>query len=167
MFTLKKATMQDHPLACTFLSQARAYQRAQGFVQWADNNPNEQTLAADIAAGKGYLLCQADTPIGYVYIDLTGEPAYDHLTDGAWSTDAPYAAVHRVAFGESARGKGASRPLFACIKALVAEHGLGVIRIDTHRDNKLMQHVLAREGFVYRGVVYYGTAERIAYELCF
>ena len=167
MFTLKKATMQDHPIACTFLSQARAYQRAQGFVQWTDNNPNEQTLAADIAAGKGYLLCQADTPIGYVYIDLTGEPVYRHLTEGAWGTDAPYAAVHRVAFGESARGKGASRPLFACIKALAAEHGLGVIRIDTHRDNKLMQHVLEREGFVYRGVVHYGTAERIAYELCF
>ena len=167
MFTLKKATSQDHPLACTFLEQARAYQRAQGFVQWTDNNPNSDTLAADIAQGKGYLLCEDGTPIGYVYIDLTGEPAYGHLTEGAWKVAAPYAAVHRVAFGAEARGRGASKQLFACIKELVAAHGIRLLRIDTHRDNKLMQHVLAREGFVYCGVVHYGTAERIAYELSF
>lgn len=167
MFTLQKATMETHPLACRFLNEARAYQRAQGFVQWTDSTPNADTLASDILAGKGYLLCEDSTPIGYVYIDLTGEPAYAHLTAGAWQTDAPYAAVHRVAFGADARGKGASRHLFACIKALVASHGLHVLRIDTHRDNKLMQHVLDREGFVPCGIVHYGTAERITYELCF
>ena len=167
MFTLQRATMQDHPIACQFLDEARAYQRAQGFVQWTDTTPNHDTLAADIGVGKGYLFYEGNTPIGYVYIDFTGEPAYAHLTEGAWRCAEPYAAVHRVAFGTAARGKGASRHLFACIKALAANHELKVLRIDTHRDNKLMQHVLAREGFVQCGVVHYGTAERITYELCF
>lgn len=40
------------------------------------------------------------------------------------------------------------------------------LRIDTHEDNKVMQHVLEKYGFVRCGIVYVSDGSpRIAYEL--
>ena len=39
------------------------------------------------------------------------------------------------------------------------------IRIDTHRDNKIMQHNLAKYGFEYCGIIHIASgAERLAYQ---
>ena len=42
----------------------------------------------------------------------------------------------------------------------------GNIRVDTHRDNKVMQHILTKQGFQRCGIIYVknGT-ERIAYQV--
>ena len=98
--------------------------------------------------------------------DFAGEPVYNDI-DGEWKYDGSYAAVHRVAFGNSARGKGASRELFRLVRELCRERGVNAIRIDTHERNKKMQHVLEREGFVHCGTVYYSGSPRMAYEAIF
>ena len=39
------------------------------------------------------------------------------------------------------------------------------IRIDTHRDNKIMQHNLLKYGFTYCGIIYLANGdERLAYQ---
>lgn len=39
------------------------------------------------------------------------------------------------------------------------------IRIDTHRDNKIMQHNLSKHGFTYCGIIYLANGdERLAYQ---
>ena len=39
------------------------------------------------------------------------------------------------------------------------------IRIDTHRDNRIMQHLLERHGFRYCGIIYLLSGdERLAYQ---
>jgi len=39
------------------------------------------------------------------------------------------------------------------------------IRIDTHKDNHIMQHNLAKYGFQYCGIIYIASgAERLAYQ---
>lgn len=41
------------------------------------------------------------------------------------------------------------------------------IRIDTHRDNKPMQHLLNKNGFRYCGIIYLEDGdERLAYQRC-
>lgn len=41
----------------------------------------------------------------------------------------------------------------------------GHVRIDTHRDNKTMQHVILKNGFEYCGIIYLKNGEqRLAYE---
>ncbi len=161
MMYFRAATAAEIDLAYAFVDVARTFQRAQGFVQWKDDNPNRDTIAADIAAGKGYFLCADDVPQGYIYLDPDGEPAYDALT---WQSNAPYLTIHRVALATETSGKGLSRDLFRLARAFATAHGLGGIRIDTHADNARMRHILAREGFVCRGKVSYGTEERLAYE---
>ena len=39
------------------------------------------------------------------------------------------------------------------------------IRIDTHRDNKIMQHNILKHGFTYCGIIYLTSGdERLAYQ---
>jgi RimJ/RimL family protein N-acetyltransferase len=39
------------------------------------------------------------------------------------------------------------------------------IRIDTHRDNHIMQHVIQKHGFTYCGIIYLLSGdERLAYQ---
>ncbi|MBR1526072.1 MAG: hypothetical protein IJ640_05360 [Prevotella sp.] len=39
------------------------------------------------------------------------------------------------------------------------------IRIDTHRDNRIMQHLMQKEGFTYCGIIYLDNGdERLAYQ---
>jgi RimJ/RimL family protein N-acetyltransferase len=39
------------------------------------------------------------------------------------------------------------------------------IRIDTHRDNQIMQHVILKQGFTYCGIIYLLSGdERLAYQ---
>ena len=39
------------------------------------------------------------------------------------------------------------------------------IRIDTHRDNRIMQHNILKEGFAYCGIIYLENGdERLAYQ---
>jgi RimJ/RimL family protein N-acetyltransferase len=42
--------------------------------------------------------------------------------------------------------------------------GVSLLRIDTHEDNKRMQHILAKNGFVYCGIVLQNGSDRLAYE---
>ncbi len=40
------------------------------------------------------------------------------------------------------------------------------IRIDTHLDNRIMQHVIKKYGFTYCGIIYLASGdERLAYQL--
>ena len=70
----------------------------------------------------------------------------------------PYAVVHRVPTAPDTKG-------IATFCLNWALEQCGNIRIDTHRDNIVMQHLLDKNGFKYCGIVYVedGT-ERIAYQ---
>ena len=166
MTTLTKATASQAAVAYSFIDEARRHQREQGFIQWRDDSPNLETVQRDIALGRGCLLMYENEPVGYLCIDFNGEPAYEQL-NGKWLSGQKYAAVHRVALGDNVRGKGLSRDMFRLVRELCAENGIHSIRIDTHEQNKKMQHVLDREGFVYCGIVMYDIGPRLAYELYF
>ena len=161
MIALRPVLEHEYDIAYTFIEEARAYQREQGFVQWTDKTPTLFDICKDIIEHRAYFITEDNEPLGYVCIRLDGDPIYDEIT--AW-THTPYVAVHRVAIGDAARGKGASRHLFRLIRELCLAHGIHAIRIDTHEDNLPMQRALEKFGFVRCGIVYITRAgERIAY----
>lgn len=164
--TLRLAVKEEAQICYGFIEEARAFQREQGFVQWSDDYPVFVDIQEDIAAGKGYLLCEGGDPFGYIFLDFEDEPAYGDI-EGQWRSDQPYAVMHKVAFGKAARGKGASKELFRLAREASLSRGIHSLRIDTHRENGRMQHILDREGFEYCGIVYYSGAPRRAYELIF
>ena len=75
------------------------------------------------------------------------EPTYREITDGSWLSDAPYGVVHRIAADGSEKGIGAF-----CVNWAFDQ--CGHMRIDTHGDNRVMQRMLKKLGFVHCGTIY-------------
>ena len=86
------------------------------------------------------------------------EPTYEKIEQGAWISDTEYGTLHRVA------GDGTIHGIFDKIVDFCGrkiEH----LRVDTHEQNRIMQHLISRNGFQKCGIIHVldGTP-RIAYE---
>lgn len=162
-FDLVLAKPEDLHICMEILDSGRAFQRAQGFVQWRDGYPAEGDVLRDIQNGGAYLLTVDDSPAAYVFIGFDGDPAYP-LIEGSWRFDEPYGVLHRVAISTDYRGIGLADILFSLSGDLVKEQGFHILRIDTHEDNKRIQHVLTKNGFSYCGTVLQNGEPRLAYD---
>lgn len=144
------------------IEDARAYHKSQGFEQWHKDYPTPKTIRDDIADGSGCAFTEGGALIGYCCIFTGDEQAY-HDIDGAWKTGRPYAVIHRMAFSARERGRGLSHEALNLIKAYCRNLGIDAIRVDTQGENKVMQHVLEREGFAYCGLIQF-NGPKLAYE---
>ncbi len=160
---LETATIQDATACAAILDSGRSFQREQGFVQWSDDYPNEASVLQDIEAGNAHILKVDGHAAGYLYISFDGDPAYDSIK-GAWRTKKPYAVIHRVAFDGQYRGMGLSTAAFSLAEDFILTHGVKSVRIDTHHQNKRMQHVLTKNGFVLCGEVEMRGEPRLAFD---
>lgn len=160
---LRKALPHESEMCYQCIEDARAYHKSLGFVQWHPDYPTMQTIIDDIAQNIGYVFVDEQGIIGYCCIIFGDEPAY-HKIEGAWKTDCPYAVVHRMAFNSKARGGGLSKEAIALIKELCLANKVSAIRVDTQDENKVMQHILAREGFEYCGLIQFDGGPKLAYE---
>lgn len=163
MKTLELAQIQNLAKYVDIIDQGRKFQQAQGFVQWTEDYPNEETLKGDIEIGRGYALMVDGEIAGYMCIDFDGEPAYDNI-DGSWRRDDRYAVVHRMAFDGAFVGMGFADAAFKLIEEFCEAKEVFYIRVDTDFPNKRMQHILAKNGYVHCGVIEYQGGDRLAYD---
>ena len=162
-YKLIPATPADLSVCMEILDSGRIFQRQQGFTQWRDGYPAEGDVLRDIESAGAYLLTVDGTPAGYVYIGFDGDPSYPNIV-GKWHFDEPYVVMHRVAISGNFRGMGLSDVLFHLAGALVRSRGFNALRIDTHEDNKRMQHILTKNDFSYCGTVLQNGEPRLAYD---
>ena len=160
---LRKAQQREAEICYQCIEDARAYHKSLGFEQWHPDYPTRQTILDDIDRNIGFVFADENGVVGYCCIIIGEEPAYRSI-DGAWKTDRPYAVVHRMAFSRSARGHGLSAEAFELIRAFCLSNHIDAIRADTQDENKVMQHILAREGFEYCGLVQFDGGPKLAYE---
>ena len=161
--TLRKALPQELAVCLDILSSGREFQRAQGFVQWADGYPDSATVEKDLLSGDGWFLCVDGVPAGYFYLGFEGDPSYP-LIRGAWHYEGAYAVVHRIAISDAFRGQGLTREVFRLIEDLAKARGVEVLRIDTHADNQRMRHVVEKNGFAFCGKVIQSDGWRLAFD---
>ena len=167
----RKTTENDIPAILAIYDGARETMHAAGIDQWVNGYPGETDLRADIAAGYSYVLTEDDGTVAATAAILhDGEPTYA-VIDGAWMTDSPagaactYTAIHRIASARDKRGRGLASRIVSEAALLAKKEGKISLRIDTHRDNKPMQGMLARNGFTQCGVItLVSGALRNAYE---
>ena len=139
---------------------ARAFMRANGnMLQWADGYPGRDDLANDIENKNLYVYEKENGEICACFAMIEGnDPTYNKIYDGSWKSDAPYTAIHKVATDGSIHG-------FFSMCVRFARERYSHLRIDTHHDNFPMQHVIAKNGFEYRGIIYLANGDpRKAYE---
>ena len=158
--TFRKGRMEDVPRIMWLIDEARGIMRSSGNLnQWIGGYPSEGTIVNDINNGHCYLCVEEDGEIiaSFAFIPCP-EPTYKEIYEGQWLDDEPYYVVHRLASAASSHG----------VFNDVMDYCLGVagnLRIDTHRDNVIMRHVIERYGFTYCGIIYLlDGAERLAYQ---
>ncbi len=156
---IRKATLQDIPLLLRLADEARDTMRKSGnHHQWTKGYPSAEIFRKDIANGCCHIVETDGEVVGTFAFIPSPEPTYAHII-GAWTDDTkPYYVIHRIAGSRKSHG------LFNAIIAYCFSH-TDNIRIDTHRDNAIMQHLLAKQGFTYCGIIYLANGdERLAYQ---
>lgn len=124
--------------------------------QWINGYPSLELLESDLAKEQLYVL-EHEGQIEAVFVYFIGDEPNYHKIEGAWLNDAPYGVVHRVATAGNVRGAGQF-----CLDWSYAQ--CRNLRIDTHADNHIMQHILEKRGYVPCGRIYVGDGSpRIAY----
>lgn len=142
-------------------AHARAFMAEHGNPnQWKQINPTRARIAQDIAEGKSYV-CVLDGRIeGVFYFAVEEDPSYLVIYEGNWQNKGPYGVVHRIASAGSVKGIGSF-----CMNW--AYERIPNIRIDTHRDNVVMQNMLKKNGFSYCGIIHLENGEeRLAFQRC-
>lgn len=122
-----------------------------GVDQWQGDYPSKAQIKEDIENGWAFLAVSEDQEtVGAIAIVDGPDHVYDHL-DGKWLSDTnkKYVVIHRVAIHSQHSGKGyATKLLQAVINDIKNNRDdIDSIRIDTHEDNKAMQHLIAKMGF--------------------
>lgn len=155
----RSAGLEDLPEILAIYARARQFMKETGNpTQWGDSYPEEELVRGDIER-KECKVCAIDGRIEGVFLLAPGrDPTYKIIEDGAWHSDAPYHTIHRIAASGRVPG------VFSrCVDW--AYENYGYLRIDTHHDNKVMQHLIAKKGFLRSGIIFQPDGSlRIAYE---
>lgn len=159
---IRKARREDLPQIIEIYAYAREFMAGTGNpTQWGDGYPLPEQLEEDISLERLYVLCdKEDVPHGVFAFMLGDDPSYG-VIDGAWLNDAPYGTIHRLAGDGTVKGQ-----FRACLDFCLTISP--DIRADTHHNNKVMQHLLEKNGFVRCGEISLYEKEddplRIAYQ---
>ena len=157
--TIRKATLEDIPRMQEIFAISRKFMaETNNPNQWADTYPSVELLKDDIDSGDSYLCLNEGKMVATFVLRGGNDPTYDKIYEGAWKNENPYATIHRIASSGEVKG----------IFKTVIEYALqyyDTIRIDTHRDNKVMQNAIAKAGFEYCGIIHcWNGDERLAYQ---
>lgn len=157
--TIKTAVMDELGEILEIYAFAREQMKNSGNKkQWGNNQPSLETIKEDIGKNQMYVIRDEDSICGVFSFIMGIDPTYQKIDDGAWLNDEPYGTIHRVA----SAGK---RPGILPQVLQFCEDKIANIRIDTHEDNKIMQHILEREGYKKCGRIYVEDGSpRIAYQ---
>lgn len=163
-YTIRRAVPADVETILLLADASRQTMRHTGNpTQWPDDYPSRDVVDDDLRRGDCYLVCADEGRIVGSFVFREGpDLSYAHIYNGAWTDDEqPYHVVHRVTSLPDWHG------VFATIIDFCFRHAAN-IRIDTHRNNHIMQHLITKYGFRYCGVIHLidksVDEERLAYQ---
>ncbi len=157
---IREANPTDMTSIMQVMEAAKGIMRSSGnMYQWTDGYPSEDVILSDMEKGGGYVLEEDSQIVAYFALLTSPEPTYAKIYNGEWLDDErPYHVVHRIASYPGVHG------IFSSIMDFCFSNDPN-IRIDTHRDNTIMQHNIAKHGFTYCGIIYLASGdERLAYQ---
>ncbi len=136
---IRKTTLEDIPRLKEIFAIARKFMAATGNPgQWAADYPGEQLLSEDIASGDSHVMVCGGKIVATFLLRGGADPTYDVIYGGRWPNDLPYATIHRIAGDGSVKGI-----LHSAMQYALQQYD--AVRIDTHRDNKVMQKAILKE----------------------
>lgn len=158
---IRKAVPADTDRLMQIFAIAREFMKSSGNPnQWINGYPQEELIKNEIEQGHCFVCVNNDDGMVVATFCLIQgpDPTYSYIEDGAWPDNEPYYVIHRLASDGSVKGITGF-----CIDWC---HGMSsCLRADTHHDNKVMQHLLEKNGFERCGIIYVANGTpRIAYQ---
>lgn len=157
---IREANPIDIPEIMQVIEAAKKIMRSSGNMhQWEDGYPSEAVILSDMGKHGGFVLEESGRIVGYFAFLASPEPTYSKIYGGKWLNDVQsYHVVHRIASYPDIHG------VFSSIMDFCFSRDTN-IRIDTHKDNLIMQHNIRKHGFTYCGIIYLANNdERLAYQ---
>ena len=159
---IRKAVIEDIDTILPVFDAAKQFMRRVGNdKQWVDGYPSKE-LILDNIRNESFYVCLSDEQqiAGVFYFRIEEDRTYHKIYGGEWLNDKPYGVVHRIASNGMLKGI-ADFCLQWCFEKC------SNLRIDTHRDNIVMQNILLKNGYRRCGIIYLlNGAERIAFQKC-
>ncbi len=162
-YHFRKAELSEIVPIWEILQQAIQRRKEDGSNQWQDGYPNPEVIQKDIEKGKGFVLVDGETIIGYSAVLINDEPAYEKI-EGKWLTNGNFVVLHRVAISEKYLGKGLAKMILKYIEEFAVSNNIYSIKADTNFDNIAMMKIFESSGYTYCGEVYFRGSPRKAYE---
>ena len=157
---IREARPSDMSAIMQVMEAAKKIMRSSGnMYQWGEGYPSEAVILSDMEKNGGFVVEEDSKVVAYFAFLPSPEPTYDHIYGGRWLDDVqPYHVIHRIASYPNVHG------IFKSIMDFCFSHDAN-IRIDTHKDNTIMQHNIEKHGFTYCGIIYLASGdERLAYQ---
>ncbi len=156
---IRKTRLEELDAVMEIYAYARQFMAEHGNPnQWKKTNPPKERIEQDIREEKSYVCVEEDEILGVFYFAVEEDAAYKVIYDGNWKNQDKYAVVHRIASAGKAKGVGSF-----CMNW--AYQQFPNVKIDTHRDNVVMQNMLKKNGFSYCGIIYLENGEeRLAFQ---
>ena len=157
---IREARLTDMTAIMKVMEAAKGIMRSSGnMLQWTGGYPSEALILSDMKKNGGYVIEEDNKIAAYFAFLSSPEPTYSRIYEGEWLDDVqPYHVIHRIA----------SYPDVHNVFCDIMDYCFAVdrnIRIDTHRDNHIMQHIIRKSGFTYCGIIYRANGdERLAYQ---
>ncbi len=154
-----KAEKKNLPRVLEIYSYAREFMRENGNpTQWENLSAIKDSLVNDMENGNLYLIRDDENIYGAFAFIVGEDSTYKKIEHGEWLSDAEYGMIHRVASDGRIHG------MMGMIVQFCSER-IAHLRTDTHVDNKIMQHLILKNGFKRCGIIYISDGSpRIAYE---
>lgn len=145
---IRKAATQDFPVIMAIFARAKIFMRETGNPnQWQDY-PTEEIVLQDIAREECFVMESENGIEGVFVMSFRADAEYEQPEAGF--APGQYATLHRLA--SAGREKG----IFDAMLRFAQERADRLLG-DTHADNRIIQSLLAKNGFRRRGeLIRYG-----------
>ncbi|MFT4754054.1 MAG: putative GNAT superfamily acetyltransferase [Salibacteraceae bacterium] len=157
----------DLPAMMRIIQDAQIHLATQQIDQWQDGYPNESIIKNDIQSGNSYVIINENSEIVATTMFTTAPESTYSSIDGDWfiPVHQTYGVIHRLAISAKHRNQGIAKFVFNHFENELSRNNHTSMKVDTHRGNKGMQHMLTSIGYKYCGVIYLNTGdERLAFE---
>ncbi len=150
---IRKTKIEELDKVMEIYAQARKFMAEHNNPnQWKNNKPSREQIKADIMESKHHVCVEGSKLAAVFYFAHEVDPTYNKIYDGAWLNDEDYAVVHRIASSGLVKGAGSF-----CMNWASAQ--CDNLKIDTHKDNYVMQNMLKKCGFTHCGTIYLEDGE--------
>ena len=157
-YKIELTLIKDLDEVMAIYDKARSFMRQNNNLeQWINGYPSKEIILEDIKLRQSYVIKKDETIVG-VFTFINGhDDTYDYI-EGKWLNNERYGVIHRIASTQLEKG----------ILKIALDYCFNFInnmRIDTHKDNIVMQNALEKEEFIKCGVIYLKDGNpRLAYQ---